>query len=95
MEQHTDTLNPLDWTLGDRLAKARRMAGISSEEMAERLIRTRSTVSNYEHDRTRPTLAVLRAWSEATGAPLDWLRGVTVGYPGELTERDIRELVAA
>lgn len=41
--------------------------------MAEMLGVSRNTVSNYEHDRTEPTLTALRRWSEVTGVPVDWL----------------------
>ena len=95
-----DTLTPQDlaWTTGNRLAKARTAAKVSSEGMASHLGVTRTTVSNYEHDRTRPTRAVLVVWSQVTGAPFEWLAGADQ----EVTQRsaadevlDGRELVAA
>lgn len=76
-----DTLSSEDlaWTTGNRLAKARNAAKVSSEGMASQLGVTRTTVSNYEHDRTRPTRAVLVVWSQVTGAPLEWLEGSDLG----------------
>ena len=66
-------MDTLQWTLGDRLAKARRAAGISSQEMAEALEITRNTVGNYEHGRTIPGRAMIMAWAAITNAPIEWL----------------------
>lgn len=62
------------WTLGDRLRKAREHAAISSQQMADALDLSRNSITNYEHGRTRPSTLVLRAWALATGVPLEWLR---------------------
>jgi transcriptional regulator with XRE-family HTH domain len=61
------------FTLGDRLAKARETAGISVQDMADRLGVSRTTVSNYEHERTEPNRATLRAWEAETRVPMWWL----------------------
>lgn len=61
------------WTLGDRMAKARRSAGIGSQNMADYLDMTRQTITNYETDRTRPPRSVLIAWALSTGVPFEWL----------------------
>ncbi len=63
------------WTLGDRLAKAREHAGIEQAELADRLLRSRATISNYENDVTRPADRVVRAWAEACGVDYAWLVG--------------------
>lgn len=68
----SDVMIP-QFTLGDRLAKAREAAGISVQGMADRLGVSRTTVSNYEHERTEPTRGVLRAWEAETKVPLWWL----------------------
>jgi len=61
------------WTMGDRLRKAREHAGIGVSEMAELLLSSRSTVNNYETDKTRLTDVKLRRWAEVTGVPASWL----------------------
>ncbi|MGY6501607.1 MAG: helix-turn-helix domain-containing protein [Acidimicrobiales bacterium] len=69
------------WTFGDHLAKARRDAGYSQEQMAaliaQRLERTvtKQTISNWENDAAQPRglLAVIRTWSEITGVREGWL----------------------
>lgn len=74
-----------DWTIGDRLAKAREVAGISIKEMAPILGVSRNTVSNYEHGHTRPTRAVVLAYAASSGVDIHWLLTgevpVTDGYP--------------
>lgn len=69
----TDTQTHPVWTLGDRLAKARRTADVGSAEMAGLLDVSRTTISNYESGRTEPTARVLRIWSDVTGVSVDWL----------------------
>jgi len=63
------------WTLGDRLAKARRWAGVSVEEMATDLGRSARTIRNYEHDASGVPLNILRRYAARTSVPLVWLIG--------------------
>ena len=62
------------WTLGERLAKARRIAGIDRQEMADYLGLTTQAVGHYEGDRRTPKLGVLRLWALRCGVPLEWLQ---------------------
>lgn len=78
---------PPTWTLGDRMAKARKVARIGSSEMGERLGVTRTSVGNWESGRHVPSALVLRVWAEETGVPLWWLRG-------DSTEGDIAGFTA-
>lgn len=62
-----------EWTMGDRLRKARHRTGMSAAEFAEAIGVSPRTVTNAELDKhgvRRPTLV---AWSVATGVPLAWL----------------------
>lgn len=85
------------WTQPDRLEKARKEAGLSQAELAERIDVARSTVSNYESAtyRKRRKDIVLRAWAAACEVPFEWLRDDldlrehASGWTGD------RELVAA
>lgn len=63
----------LVWTTGDRLAKARRQAGISVEEMAVNLGVSVKTVNNLEHDRVPVKRAYVLAYHLATGVDLEEL----------------------
>lgn len=63
------------WTLGDRLRKARESAGMDQLELANRVGISRNTVSNYElGNGTRPPkVVVLRAWANECGVPYEWI----------------------
>lgn len=69
-----DTLTPT-WTLGDRLRKARMVAGIGSEQMAAIVGVSRGTISNYENDHSDIPARALMKWSAETGVPVEWLMG--------------------
>lgn len=69
------------FTLGDRLDKALRVAGVSHQEMAEYLGVSRNTIGNYIAERTHVSEGTLRLWSFRTLVPLEWLRGDEAGRP--------------
>lgn len=73
------------WTLGERLRKSLRVAGIEGQEMADVLGVSRFTVSNYLADRTVPTRGTLMAWALKTGVNFEWLAGPgkAEGAPGD------------
>lgn len=81
------------WTIGDRLRKAREHAGISVQEMADRLGVGRTTISNYEHDRTGkrgvPRMAVM-LYASQCGVPVAWIEGGEADPLSRwITERDL------
>jgi transcriptional regulator with XRE-family HTH domain len=63
------------WTLGDRLRKAREVAGLSQTEMAEAIGIARNSVGRYEAGAYEPSRPVMIAWAFRTGVALDWLHG--------------------
>lgn len=68
------------WTVADRLRKARIAAGLEQAELARDIDVSRNTVSNYESGHVTPRRIVLRAWSLRTGVPLEWIEtGVAPG----------------
>jgi transcriptional regulator with XRE-family HTH domain len=69
------------WTVGDRMRKARIYAGMTTDEMAADIGRTRHTISNYERDVTKAPLLVLRLYALRTQVPLDWLQNGTEDGP--------------
>jgi transcriptional regulator with XRE-family HTH domain len=82
----TSTATP-QWTVGDRLRKARTWAGITVEAMAADIGRSDRTVRNYETDATTVPLLVLRQYAICCGVDVAWLTGelpdtgrVTIGY---------------
>lgn len=77
------------FTLGDRLRKAREVAGLTQSDLAAALGIGRRSVSRYEDGDQEPKRGVVMAWSMATSVPLEWLLTgqipdnllVTGGYP--------------
>ena len=74
-----------EWTIADRLRKAREQRGLSQQELEDASngdLRLR-TISNYEKpqyesERKRSTV---RLWAMATGVPFEWLWNGTVSGP--------------
>jgi transcriptional regulator with XRE-family HTH domain len=62
------------WTVGDRLRKARELAGLNHADMAEALGVSGASISRFERDSQLPRRGYLVAWSERTGMPLEWLQ---------------------
>lgn len=78
----TDTQFVPEWTLGDRLAKARKDgAGLNQEQMAQRLDVKPSTLAAWEADRSRPRdlAGIAQQWAEITGADPAWILGFRTG----------------
>ena len=69
------------WTTGDRLRKARELAGMGQQEMADEIGISRRSVSAYEGGGSIPKRPVLLSWALRTGVPLEWLRSGTAETP--------------
>lgn len=67
----TATRTP-QWTLGDRLAKARDEAGLTVQQMADRLGVNRNTITNYERGRSSVPKAVVISYALITDVPFEW-----------------------
>ncbi len=81
------------WTIGDRMAKARRDAGLSQQEMADLLTTpeqpvSKQTVSNWENGKNQPRRLRERLdqWCEITHTPLAWILDLP-DYPGDQATR--------
>jgi len=61
------------WDLSDRLNKALRHSGKSTQQMADELGVHRNTISNYTSGRKRPDRRTILAWAVATGVSVEWL----------------------
>jgi transcriptional regulator with XRE-family HTH domain len=62
------------WTTGDRLAKARRHAGLSRDDMADYLGLTPQAIGNYELDKRPIKVGMVRLWAMRCGVDFEWLR---------------------
>jgi len=78
-----------EWSLGERMAKARRDAGYDQRRMAEAVGVSASAIAQWETDRSRPRdlLDLVNRWSEVTGVSRAWLLGVigAEDHPGSRT----------
>lgn len=75
-----------EWTLGDRLRKAREAAGFEQQELAQMIGVARNTVSNAEKGKRAPRQIVLNQWSLATGVPVQWLQHGEAPRPNDPDE---------
>lgn len=62
-----------EWTLGDRLAKARRRAGLTQDDMATVCLVSRQTVNTWENDGHKPARRKILAWALRTGVDPVWI----------------------
>lgn len=70
-----------EFTLGDRLRKAREWAGVSTDEMAVVIDVSSRTIGNYENDRTPVRGPVISEWALRTGVPVEWIRTGAISQP--------------
>ena len=60
-------------TLGERIALARKRAGLSQEQLGEKLGVSRQAVSKWESDQTNPDVAYVAQMCRLLGVSSDWL----------------------
>ena len=75
----------LEWTLGDRLGKSLKYAGMKSQDMADIIGVARNTISNYLNDHTEPSKLAIKEWALRTGVPIEWLQTGEVTDPNQRT----------
>ena len=61
------------WTIADRLRKARESAGYGQAEFAQATSLARATISAAENGHRVPSRANVRLWALATGVPYEWI----------------------
>lgn len=83
--------NNLEWTIGDRLRKARMAAGLDQAHMAAAVAVSRPTVSKWERGGSEPTGTQLKMWAKATGTTVAHLVGED---PTSLRKLDDRRLMS-
>lgn len=72
------------WTLGDRLRKARLHAGLEQTELAKEIGIGRTSIVKYEKDVQVPPRPVILSWALRCGVPFEWLSNghVPAGHGG-------------
>ena len=80
------------WTLGERMGKARRLAGYTQAQMAALLEVSAPTVSSWETAVRQPQhqFDMLRRWAELTNVDYRWL---VTGEDGTIVTYDDNDLV--
>ena len=83
-------------TLGEQIQSLRKAAGLSQEELGDKLGVARQSVSKWESDTTIPELDKLIAMSRLFGVTIGALLGLeeSEGADHELTERELQALEA-
>jgi transcriptional regulator with XRE-family HTH domain len=62
-----------EWTLGDRLRKAREAAGYKQSDLSDVIDISPRTLGKYERDEQAPKRHVVIAWAMACGVPMTWI----------------------
>jgi transcriptional regulator with XRE-family HTH domain len=62
-----------EWDTADRMRKALRTSGVGSQEMADYLGVSRTSISNWIGGRVAPSRQTLRLWALRTGVSYEWL----------------------
>lgn len=86
MTRAIETGSVPQWTVGDRLRKAREWADLGVGDLANAIGVTRKTVSDAEHGKRRVRPITLNAWSLATGVSRQWLTDGTIPPDGPLAQ---------
>ncbi|MDO4842713.1 MAG: helix-turn-helix transcriptional regulator, partial [Phoenicibacter congonensis] len=60
-------------TFGEKLKDARKSAGLSQEQFAEKLSVSRSAIAKWETDKGMPDITNLKAMSQLLGVSIDYL----------------------
>ena len=68
------------WTLGDRMEKSMRLAGMSVAGMAEIFDVDRNTISRWINSKIVPKSMILMLWADGCGVDLQWLE---TGVPSD------------
>ena len=82
--------------IGDNIRKLRIERGMSQEQLADRIGKTRSAVSQYEHGTTMPRMGVIESMAQVFGVPKHEIIGDTYEYAVVnfvmLEERELLEM---
>ena len=71
---NTDTTGHVpEWSITDRLRKARELTGLDQTEFADLIGVSRGTVSSYERGADTHKRPYLLAWAIGSGVSLEWL----------------------
>ena len=78
-------------TLGNKIQECRKALGLSQEELGQKLLVSRQTVSLWEKDQTLPSIDNLTRLKEIFGISVDELLGVETAVPADHSSVDADE----
>ncbi|WP_212647643.1 helix-turn-helix domain-containing protein [Brachybacterium massiliense] len=70
------------WTIADRLRKAREMTGMDQSQFAEHAGLSRQGVNAAERGQSTPRRSTLKLWALSTGVPISWIETGEAPSPG-------------
>lgn len=73
MAQNQEEVAALAFTIGDRLRKAREVAGLKQDELASILGVARRSMNRWERGASVPRRPVLVSWALRCRVPYEWL----------------------
>jgi len=82
-----DTPRSPSFELRHRLARALEWGDVGVSDMARAQRCSRTTISNWLHNRSAPPYAAVTLWAERTGVSAEWLAGDD--YPEEPTPNEV------
>jgi len=65
-----------EWSLGDRIRKARESAGMEQKHVAEEMGVSAGSVSKWEGNQRKPSIDTIRKLSRFTNVDILWLLGI-------------------
>lgn len=88
--------NSNELQIGDRIKYYRKKAGVGQQELAKRINIYRTTLANYETNRTVPTLATIQLIADALSIPFHKIANKMTNpfEPEESTSQHQRDLLA-
>ena len=63
-----------EFTIADRLRKAREITGLDQGEFAKASNMSRTTIVNYEQGHRVPRAIYVRVWADVAGVSVEWIQ---------------------
>ena len=80
-------------TFGDQLSKARKVKGLTQEELAERLNLSRQTILRWEKNQVFPDISNLKAVAQVLDVSFDYLLGEDKPEKPPVTEMNLQDIL--
>lgn len=78
-------------SLGDKMKKLRKRDNITQEELAEKIFVSRQTISNWENNKSYPSIDFINSISKFFNVTIDYLISEDVNYKLEEKQSELKE----